>query len=180
MFHRILALLLAYLLAGCATSYQSSGLTGGYRDFQVEGDVYRVVFSGNGDTTRETTQTYWLYRAAELTLEKGFDGFEILSPIALGLGPSESPFIRTQMIFIPIYSPPKPVLEADIRLLKGPISPKPPKLFDARSLKNDLEAYVKGEKKCDGSNVCPHVKKYLQPTPEKAPAYPAAVVPGAA
>lgn len=180
MLHRILALGLACLLAGCATGYQSSGLTGGFRDFQVEGDVYRLVFSGNGNTTRETTQTYWLYRAAELTLEKGFDGFEILSPIALGLGQAESPFIRAQMIFIPMYSPPHPVLEADIRLVKGPVSPQPPKLFDARSLKNDLEPYVKGEKKCSGSNVCPHVKKYLQPTTEKAAAYSAAVVPSAA
>ena len=180
MFHRLLALALACLLAGCATSYQSSGLTGGFRDFQIEGDVYRVAFSGNGNTTRETTQTYLLYRAAELTLEKGFDGFEILSPIALGLGQAESPFIQTQMIFMPIHSPPKPVLEADIRLLKGPISPQPPKLFDARSLKNDIEPYVKGDKKCNGSNVCPHIKKYLQPTPKKAAAYPAAVVPSAA
>jgi hypothetical protein len=30
-------------------------------------------------TTRESVQVYWLYRCAELALEKGFAGFEILS-----------------------------------------------------------------------------------------------------
>src|SRR5262249_23098684 len=34
---------------------------------------------GNGYTTRESVQVYWLYRCAELAIEKGFTGFEILS-----------------------------------------------------------------------------------------------------
>ena len=157
-----------FALAGCATTYQSMGGTGGYRDSHIAEDVYRVLYSGNGFATRETVQTYWLYRAAELTLEKGFDGFEIVSPVALGGLRDTSPFVKAQMIFIPMYSAPKPFLEADIRLLKSPVTARPPKVFDAKALKADLEPLVKGEKKCDSGNVCPHIKKYLQPAPGSA------------
>lgn len=167
----VLSAIAVVTLAGCATSYQSSGITGGFRDQHIAEDVYRVTYGGNGFATRETVQTYWLYRASELTLEKGFDGFEVLSPVALGQVEA-SPYIKAQMIFIPMYSAPKPTLIADIRLLKGPLTPRPPKVFDARLLKAELEPHVKGEKKCDGGNVCPHIKKYLQPppaAPETAP-----------
>ncbi|MFC7288573.1 hypothetical protein ACFQPC_11045 [Herminiimonas glaciei] len=159
----IFFIVVSVLLAGCATSYQSSSLSGGYRDKHVAEDVYRVSFSANGYATRETAQTYWLYRATELTLEKGFDGFEILSPIALGRVEESSPFIKAQMIFIPMETAPKPYFEADIRLLKAPIKANPPKIFNATQLKAELEPHVKGEKKCDMENVCPHIKKYLFP-----------------
>lgn len=39
---------------------------------------------------------------------------------------------------------------------------KAPKSFDAQALKDTLEKYVNGEK-CDGGNVRPHDKPYLQP-----------------
>ena len=66
-------------LASCATPYAQSGLTGGFDVKELRPDVYRVSFQGNGYTTRETVQAYWLYRCAELAIEKGFTGFEILS-----------------------------------------------------------------------------------------------------
>jgi hypothetical protein len=154
----------AVLLGGCATEYQSSSLSGGFKDQHVAEDVYRVSFGANGYATRETAQTYWLYRASELTLEKGFQGFEVLSPLALGAGQAESPYVKATFIYIPMMDDShKPYLEADIRLLKGPIAANPPKIFDANVLKTELEQYVKGEKKCSGGNVCPHIKKYLQP-----------------
>jgi hypothetical protein len=68
-------------LAACATQYTPEGLTGGFDITELGQDVYRVKFSGNGYTTRETVQVYWLYRNAELDLEKGYAGFEILSNI---------------------------------------------------------------------------------------------------
>lgn len=69
----------ALALAACATPYQQSGITGGFNVIPLGQDVYRVSFGGNGFTTQETAQVYWLNRAAELTLEKGFASFEILS-----------------------------------------------------------------------------------------------------
>lgn len=80
------ALVLAAGLAACATPtpYQprtagSSGVSsGGYAETRIEGDRWRVSFSGNTLTARETVESYLLYRAAELTLQQGFDGFTIV------------------------------------------------------------------------------------------------------
>jgi len=67
------------LLASCATPYSPTGLLGGFSVKELREDVYRVTFAGNGYTTNETAQAYWLYQCAELTLDKGYYGFEILS-----------------------------------------------------------------------------------------------------
>ncbi len=171
-------LFIAVTLSGCATPYQSSGITGGFSVLQIRDDIWRVQFSGNGFTTRETVQTYWLYRAAELTLEKGYEGFELLSQIPL-VRPSrsdavyagESFFVRTAAgpVYIPIYSGNRsnhPLIEGDIRLLRKPFESSPPKIFDAELLKGVLDPHVHGTK-CETSsrsgNVCPHVHDYLFP-----------------
>ncbi len=68
-------------LAACetATPYQPLKIgdteTGGYSDTKLNADHFRVVFSGNDLTSRETTERYLLYRAAELTVSQGFDWF---------------------------------------------------------------------------------------------------------
>jgi hypothetical protein len=162
---KTIALAVVILLSGCATTYQPSSLSGGFKDQHVAENVYRVSFSANGYATRETAQTYWLYRACELTLEKGFQGFEIISPIALGSIKTESPYVNAAYIYIPMQNDSyKPFFEADIRLLNEPIKQNPPKVFDAKVLKSQIEQYVVGENKCDSGNVCPHIKNYLQPS----------------
>jgi hypothetical protein len=70
---------MAVILTSCATPYQEQSFTGGFSVKELRPDVVRVSFGGNGYTTRETVQVYWLNRCAELALEKGFAGFEILS-----------------------------------------------------------------------------------------------------
>jgi hypothetical protein len=68
-------------LAACetATPYQpqirGNQVSGGYRDQQIEANRFRVTFNGNSMTSRETVETYLLYRAAELTVQHGFDWF---------------------------------------------------------------------------------------------------------
>jgi len=75
------ALALAAGLAACATPtpYQPNApghhASGGYSEVLVEPDRWRVTFAGNTVTARETVETYLLYRAAELTLQQGFDWF---------------------------------------------------------------------------------------------------------
>ena len=69
-------------LAACASStpYQRAGtgnVSGGYSDTQLASDRFQVTFSGNTLTSRETVEGYLLYRAAELTLEQGYDWFAI-------------------------------------------------------------------------------------------------------
>ncbi|QIQ88084.1 MAG: hypothetical protein G9473_03785 [Erythrobacter sp.] len=70
-------------LGACATStpYQSAEAPGqqfGYQSEQIAADRFRVSFSGNEVTSRETVEEYLLYRAAELTRQKGYEGFEVV------------------------------------------------------------------------------------------------------
>ncbi|MGE0652124.1 MAG: hypothetical protein AB7P12_10280 [Alphaproteobacteria bacterium] len=50
----------------------------GYSEQSIEGDRYRVTFSGNSATPRETVENYLLYRAAEVTLERGHQHFIVV------------------------------------------------------------------------------------------------------
>ena len=73
------AMLTAVLLVGCGgpTLYKAADPDYGYKEQQLEQDRYRVTFSGNSLTDRETVENYLLYRAAELTLERDFDYFVV-------------------------------------------------------------------------------------------------------
>lgn len=65
-------------LSSCSspTPYKESGNSGpGYRDQKLDDNHYRVGFKGNESTSRETVENYLLYRAAELTLQNGYDHF---------------------------------------------------------------------------------------------------------
>ncbi len=50
----------------------------GYSEQSIESNRYRVTFRGNSSTSRETVENYLLYRAAELTLQKGYDYFIVV------------------------------------------------------------------------------------------------------
>ncbi|MFZ6734950.1 CC0125/CC1285 family lipoprotein [Undibacterium sp. Ji42W] len=58
------------LLSACATSYQSSGITGGYYQIPGPGKLDKVIFSGNGFIKPDSVQDYALYRAAEIAKSK--------------------------------------------------------------------------------------------------------------
>ena len=165
----------ALLLAGCATGYKrmnAFSISGGFTDKDLGKDVWRVEFSGNGYTTSETAQCFWLYRCAELTLEKGFDGFEILSDVrltqtlppeqAFGPGDLRARPVQYYPIFIPTDDSGKPYIQADILLLKGEVTSEPPKRFDAHRLKAALAPHVEKPIK-SGGNVDPHIHEYLLP-----------------
>lgn len=71
----------AALLAACAesTPYQPVGDGRyGYEQQRIETDRYLVSFTGNSLTDRETVEMLLLYRAAELTLEQGYDHFRVV------------------------------------------------------------------------------------------------------
>lgn len=69
------------VVAACATPtpYQpAAGPNGdGYTTQRIESNRFRISFKGNSVTTRQTVDTYMLYRAAEVTLENGGDYFVI-------------------------------------------------------------------------------------------------------
>lgn len=85
MFVRSIALsaLLAVSLTACATPtpYQpviaGKASAGGFSEQRIESNRYRVNFAGNSLTSRETVEGYLLFRAAELTVQGGYDWFSI-------------------------------------------------------------------------------------------------------
>jgi hypothetical protein len=158
------------LLGGCATAYQKGGFTGGYDELQLDGGIWRVRYGGNGYTTYETVQTYWLNHCADLAIAKGAAGFEILSDLHLTfdvpveqLGPQE-PRLKVHSVYVPIVvpggGPAHPQIIGDIKLLNGDIPDAPPHVYNAAHLKQRLGPLIDG-KKCDMGNVCPHVHDYI-------------------
>lgn len=164
---QVISLIVATALSGCASGYHSDSITGGVAQRQVSADVWWVGYAGNGFTTEETVQTYWLNRCAELTLAQGYDGFAIITPVQLtradlahGLAPLQ---ISTRVDELQRYElTQKPQLSGSIRLLKRPLPLVPGRVFDAAELKAFLAPYVTGPG-CGGGNVCPHVHRYLFP-----------------
>ena len=78
------AALATMTLAACGTSgptpYQPGmGADRGYSESKIENDRYRISFKGNSMTGRDTVENYMLFRAAELTLQNGFDHFTIVN-----------------------------------------------------------------------------------------------------
>ena len=85
MFRKVLAVAMvaaATSLAGCTsgpTPYQpAAGYDRGYSEQKIENDRYRISFKGNSMTERDTVENYLLFRAAELTLQSGYESFTIV------------------------------------------------------------------------------------------------------
>jgi hypothetical protein len=79
-FPRFAALALsAALLAGCAApspyAPRAEGARTGYTDRALTGNRYRITFTGNSVTPRETVESFLLLRAAEVTRAAGYSNF---------------------------------------------------------------------------------------------------------
>ncbi len=80
----LLAAAAAALLGACASTtgaYQERGQSSryGYAEMQLEPNRVRVTYAGDTASSRETVETYLLYRAAETTLQRGYDCFLIVA-----------------------------------------------------------------------------------------------------
>ena len=78
----LLTFLTALLLAGCATAYQRQGMTGGFSETQLDENVFRVRFNGNGYTSGERAADFTLLRSAELARNHGYPFFIIVQASA--------------------------------------------------------------------------------------------------
>jgi hypothetical protein len=78
---RVTFLLLTLLLAACTapqpSAYAPKASRDGYAEELLGKGLYRVSFQGNSVTSRERTEDYALFRAAELTLELGAEKFAV-------------------------------------------------------------------------------------------------------
>ena len=72
---KVLLILAIVFIQGCATAYQKQGFSGGYTETQLDTNVFKVNFAGNGYTGRERASDFALLRCAELTLDNGYNYF---------------------------------------------------------------------------------------------------------
>ncbi len=69
---------LALFLSACATPYQEMGFRGGYTEVQLDENVFRVSFRGNGGTGATRAVDFTLLRSAELAIRHGYRYFIII------------------------------------------------------------------------------------------------------
>ncbi len=134
---RILLLIsLALTLSACganntylyAPKHEGIFVVRGYDAVQVDSSTYRVIYYG-GTITLELADRYSLYRAAELTLEKGFDYFIVLQN---GLDDKWTNAWNT------------------VRMFKGPPPDSDFASFDAREVVKDMAPFIQRAE--DGAN----------------------------
>lgn len=153
------ALLTALLLSACASvaPYQPLRNGVGYTDQKLETNRYRISFSGNSSTPRETVANYVLYRAAEVTLSNGYDYFTLAAQSTdqevkgsgggfgfgfggvsvgrnggLGIGFGTGSNVRTE------YQG-----SADVAMYRGKKPANNAQAYDAREVKNNLDPTIK-------------------------------------
>jgi hypothetical protein len=72
------------VLTGCesATTYHPATGRGfardGFSDQRIEANRFQVSFAGNSVTSRDTVERYLLFRAAQLTVQNGYDNFVLV------------------------------------------------------------------------------------------------------
>jgi hypothetical protein len=173
-----LAALAAFSVTACATNSTPYGPATskspyGFTDQKIEDNRYRIVFRGNSSTERETVETYLLYRAAELTLQNGFDYFVVTEQdteanrrysttgnpaffgrYGYGFGPySAFPYYAYGWGWGAPYGPgfgpdfntreiTRYSAVAFVSMFKGRKPADDPQAFDARSVVENLRAYV--------------------------------------
>lgn len=164
---RILALVAAAALAACATAtpYQPARDGGyGYAESRIESNRYSISFNGNSLTEREAVETNLLFRAAELTVQDGYDYFVVVNR---AVDPKRQLYAvpTARYAFAPYYSYYSPrwgwrpwtdpfwttdtisevtryTATAEIVLFKGPKPATDPNAFDARDVMANLQPKI--------------------------------------
>jgi hypothetical protein len=75
---RFATVVLGVFLTGCATTYQPQGFSGGFTETQLDTNVFKVSFRGNGYTSAERAEEMALLRSAEVAIKNGFTHFAVV------------------------------------------------------------------------------------------------------
>jgi hypothetical protein len=156
----VLASALAIGISACATStpYQPAHHGLGYSEQRLETNRYKIMFAGNAETPRRVVETYLLYRAAEVTLQNGYDYFVLTDQST----DKETSYTQTfsggfgSYAWYPYsYWQPSAAVsgaesmprseyqaQASILVFKGSKPAADPEAFDARDLKANLEPTI--------------------------------------
>jgi len=153
-------------LSACTTTtpYQAASESQryGFSDQKLEQNRFRIKFSGNSETSRDTVEDYMLYHAAELTLAQGYDWFIVADrhtkedkreTLTLESGFSSRFGFRSYRAGV--WGPWGSMAVADrdefnryeavaeITLGKGKKPDNDPNAYDARDLKANLDSHIK-------------------------------------
>jgi hypothetical protein len=165
---RILAVLCVCVLSACAsaTPYQAATPEAGrygYVERRIENNRFSLSFRGNSLTERDTVESYLLFRAAELTLENGYDYFIVSQRATDGNsrlvpfgGASRYGFYQSWYAphygWRPFYDPfwddttyrevTRYEATAEVVLYKGQKPASDPQAFDARQVRDNLAGQV--------------------------------------
>lgn len=127
-------------LTGCATPYQEMGALGGVRASRITDDTVQITAAGNAYTDQDTIQRYALRRAAEETVNDGFDRFRISSDAdrtrvgsaTYGSASGNRYAVIGSAFTMPLVFPGQSLM---IKMIKGPRpDPMPDGEFDAREV----------------------------------------------
>lgn len=160
---------------GCATKYQKHGFTGGYKDFQLQEDVFRVTAKGNAFTSDDRAVNYVVYRSAEITVKHGYDYFVILeasdgssssystNTFGNAYTSRNSSYSTTSGTFSSTTSEVKrPKKNLVIKLFKGKKPKNNPNAYNAKELMSYLEKEDKGIEKSKKGSLWQRLKKKLK------------------
>ena len=152
------AVIFALWLGSCASvaPYQPLRSGVGYSEQRLESTRYRIVYAGNSATPRETVQNYVLYRAAEVTLANGYDGFTLVtqdtqaeergsaSSFSFGFGGIGIGSRSSLGLGVGTGTGGKPEYHgsADIVMFRGSKRSDDLRAYDAREIKANLEALL--------------------------------------
>ena len=149
--------LAAVTLAACETPtvYGPVARPGasGYVESKIQSDRYRVTFRGGSDANRNRVADLTMLRAAQITLDAGYDWFRVTDrygevhpprgPV-LSLGGGTASYGRHSAVGfgadvggIPLGGGPIISETVEIQLGKGPV-PKEPDVYDAQSVRSAI------------------------------------------
>lgn len=137
---------LATACAAQAPTYQSrmDGGRYGYAEMQVQPNRIRISYNGDTLTPRETVETYLLYRAAEATLERGYDYFVIAAHDVNETSRFESTGVRPRLGGLSYREISSHDAMAEIIMFEGNAPPALANAYDARAVQQSLAARVAG------------------------------------
>jgi hypothetical protein len=120
------------LVSGCATQYQSVGMTGGHFEEKGPGKLEVVTFAANGYTSAALAQNYALYRCAEVAQARNKPFFLMYDSLVNAARERPGSMPRVGQVQN------KPVATAYILLLDAP----QPGVHDTRATLEDLKHVI--------------------------------------
>lgn len=137
----------AALASACASQgpvYESRADGGryGYAETLIEPNRVQVSYNGDTLTPRETVETYLLYRAAETTLDRGFDYFVVVSHDVEENSYYENMGVRPRLAGATFREISRHNATADIVMFMGDKPPHVANAYDARAVQQTLSERI--------------------------------------